>query len=64
MLLEVIEVIKESIQNTAIELLGNPAGHTQSQKTADDRKEGMLHGKIISSHLMGKAVNNYSQFWK
>ena len=39
-----------------------PSGH--KVRTADARKEGMLHGKIISSHLMGKAVNNYSQFWK
>ena len=36
----------------------------QSQKTVDARKEGMFHGKIISSYLMGKVVNNYSQFWK
>ena len=43
-------------------MLGNPAGHAQSWKTADARKDGMLHGKIISSHLMGKAVNNFSQF--
>ena len=35
-----------------------------SQKTVDSRKEGMFCGKIISSHLIGKAVNNYSQFWK
>ena len=40
------------------------AGHMQSQKTVDTRKEGMCYGKIISSHIMGKAVNNYSQFWK
>ena len=40
------------------------AGHTQSQKTAHARKEGLLRGKIISSYLLGKAVNNYSQFWK
>ena len=37
--------------------------HTQSQKTAHARKEGMLHGKNISSYLIGEAVNNYSQFW-
>ena len=24
----------------------------QSQKTVDARKEGMFHGRIISSHLM------------
>ena len=40
--------------------------YTKSQRTwtAHARKEGMLHGKIISSYLMGKAVDNYSQFWK
>ena len=27
-----------------------PAGHKQSKHS---RKEGLLHGKIISSHLMG-----------
>ena len=36
------------------------AEHTPSQKTVDARKEGMFHRKIISSHLMDKAVNNYS----
>ena len=50
------------IQTTlAFSNLANQAGHTQSQKTVDARKEGMFHIKIISSHLMGKAVNNYIQ---
>ena len=52
--------MKESIQN--IQTIA--VGYTQSQKTAHARKEGSLHGKIISSYLMGKAVNNCSQFWK
>ena len=34
----------------------------QSQDYVDARKEGMFYGKIISSHLIGKADNNYSQF--
>ena len=33
----------------------------QSQKTVDARKEGMFHGKIISSHLMDEAVNNFGK---
>ena len=45
--------MKEQIQK----LQTPAAGHsTQSQKTAHARKEGMLHGEIISSYLMGKAV--------
>ena len=28
--------------------MANRAGHMQSQKTVDTRKEGMFHGKIIS----------------
>ena len=64
MLLEVIESMKESINTTlGCGNLAIQAGHTQSQKTVDARKERMFHGKIFSSHLMGKAVNNYSQFW-
>ena len=64
MLLEVIESMKESINTTlAYGNLAIQAGYTQSQKTIDAREEGMFHGKILSSHLMGKAVNNYSQFW-
>ena len=65
MLLEVIESMKESI-NTILAYYSNlaiQAEHTQSQKTVDARKEGMFHGKILSSHIMGQAVNNYSQFW-
>ena len=64
MLLEVIESMKESINTTLVfSNLAIQAGHTQSQKTVDARKEGMFHGKILSSHLMGKAVNYCSQFW-
>ena len=64
MLLEVIESMKESINTTlAYNNLAIQDGHTQSQKTVDARKEGMFHRKILSSHLMGKAVNNYIQFW-
>ena len=71
MLLEVIESTKESINDKykltlaySYSNLANQAGHTQSQKTVNARKDGMFYGKIISSHLMGKAVNNHSQFWK
>ena len=64
MLLEVIESMKESINTTlGCSNLAIQAGHTQSQKTVDATKERMFHGKIFPSHLMGKAVNNYSQFW-
>ena len=64
MLLEVIESMKESINTTlAYNNLAIQDGHTQSQKTVDARKEGTFHRKILSSHLMGKAVNNYIQFW-
>ena len=61
MLLQVIEVM---IWKNWYKTQTPAAGHTQSQKTVNARKEGMLPGKIISSYLMGKAVNNYSQFWK
>ena len=60
--------MKEEIQNTTATRLHlpipslPPAGH--KLRTADARKERILHGKIISSRLMGKAVNNYSQLWK
>ena len=67
MLLPVTEVM---IWKNRYKIIQTPAtGHQrwlalQSQKTAHARKEGMLHGKIISSYLMGKGVYNYSQFWK
>ena len=67
MLLEVIEAVKELMQNTnyaSYSYLAIQAGHTPSQKTVNARKEGMYKGKSIFSHLKGKAVNNYSQFWK
>ena len=67
MLLEVIEAVKESVKNTnyaSYSYLAIQAGHTPSQKTVNARKEEMYQGKSISSHLKGKAVNNYSQFWK
>ena len=38
--------------------------YTKLKKKADASKEGILHGIIISSHFMGKAVYNYGQFWK
>ena len=66
MLLEVIESMNEKIDKyyPSLQQLGNTPEHTQSQKTVDARKEGMFHGEIISSHLIGKADNNYSQFWR
>ena len=65
MLLEVIESMKELINTTlAYSNLAIQAGHTQSQKTVDARKEGMFHEKIIFSYLMGKADKDHSQFWK
>ena len=59
MLLQVIEAI---IWKNRYKIQAQAAAYTPSQKTAHARKDGMLHGKIICSYLMGKAVNNYSQF--
>ena len=63
MLLPVIEAIM--IWKNRYKIQTPAAGrHTENQKAVHARKEGMLHGKIISSYLMGKAIDNYSLFWK
>ena len=66
MLLEVIESMKESINTTIaysnLAIWGWTYAKLKESRYA--RKEGMFHGKIISSHVVVKTVNNYSQFWK
>ena len=56
MLLQVIEAMMWKNQSAA--------GHTQSQKTIHAKKDGMLQGKIISSYLLSKSVNNCSPVWE
>ena len=67
MLSKVIEAMKESIhctkQSLWIAIAGKPAGQKVKRQQMLEKKECYMD-KTIFIHLLGKAFNNYFQFWK